>query len=226
MRLLVIEDSERLRTSLVDGLTRSGYAVDSAADGELGLQCAQKVNYDLIVLDLMLPKVDGLSLLRTLRKRGNLTHILILSAMDRIEQRVQGLQEGADDYLVKPFDFQELLARVKALARRAHGRKSSQLDFPSIQIDLSAQKAKVNGETLVLTPREYSLLEYLALDAGKPVSRRELEIHLYSDSESIASNVIDSAVATVRKKLLPFGLESLIVTRRGIGYEFAEELKS
>jgi two-component system copper resistance phosphate regulon response regulator CusR len=150
MRLLVIEDSVRLRDSLVDGLSRCGYAVDSAADGLTGLDLAGGSSYDLIILDLMLPGMDGLSLLRTLRKRGSLTHVLILSARDRVEHRVEGLQAGADDYLVKPFDFAELRARVEVLGRRAHGRKSSLLEFPPLTIDLTSRKARIDDEVIDL----------------------------------------------------------------------------
>jgi len=220
MRLLVIEDSKRIRESLVQGLSRCGFAVDEAADGDQGLAQAQAVPYDLILLDLMLPGIDGLSILRTLRKRGSQTHILVLSARDRIEHKVEGLQAGADDYLVKPFAFEELVARVEALARRAHGRKSSLLEFGEVVVDMTRQRFLVKGKVLDLTPREYSLLEYLALDAGRPVSRHELEIHLYAESQAIASNVIDATVAAARRKLAPMQLDSLIRTRRGIGYEF------
>jgi DNA-binding response OmpR family regulator len=220
MRLLIIEDSHRLRTSLEKGLSACGYSVDSVGCGRAGFEMAQASAYDLIILDLMLSGMDGLSLLQNLRKRGCQTHILILSAKDRVEHRVEGLQAGADDYLVKPFAFEELLARVGVLVRRAHGCKTSQLEFPNIVVDLTRRRVTAHNQRVDLTPREYSLLEYLALDAGRPVSRQELESHLYSSSEVVASNVIDSTVAALRRKLGELGVSNVIHTRRGIGYEF------
>src|SRR2546425_5343330 len=163
MRILVIEDSERLRRSLAVGLRKSGYAVDLAADGAQGLWSAQSNSYDVIVLDLMLPEVDGLSVLQTLRRKEIDSPVLILTARDSVEDRVRGLKLGADDYLVKPFAFDELLARIGALTRRKHGVRSPQIVIGDLQVDTAARTVRRSGELIDLPPREYALLEYLAL---------------------------------------------------------------
>jgi two-component system, OmpR family, response regulator len=219
MRLLLVEDSARLRASLSDGLRRSGHAVDAVADGREGLIFAQTTGYDVIVLDLMLPLVDGLTILRTIRGKGILTHVLILSARDRVEQRVEGLRAGADDYLVKPFSFDELLARVESLGRRAHGRKTSRLAFGPVIADLTAKRVLVNDDPIDLTPREYALFECLALEAGRPVGRLEIEERIYDSAGAVWSNAVDSTVSAVRRKLAEHGVTGLIRTRRGLGYE-------
>jgi len=221
MRLLLVEDSTRLRASLSDGLRRSGHAVDAVADGRQGLIHAQTTDYDIIILDLMLPIIDGLTILRTIREKGVQAHVLILSAKDRIEQRVEGLRAGADDYLVKPFAFDELLARIEALGRRAHGRKSSRLGFGAVTVDLTGKRVLVNDDPLDLTPREYTVLEYLALEAGRPVARPEIEEHVYDSDRTVWSNAVDSTVSAVRRKLAARGVTDLIHTRRGLGYEIA-----
>lgn len=218
MRVLIIEDSKRLRESIARGLRRLGYAVDGVGDGREGLIHAQTTEYDLIILDLMLPEIDGLTLLRTIREKGFNTHVLILSARDRVEQRIEGLRAGADDYLVKPFSFDELIARIEALLRRSHGRKSNHLVFGMLTIDLSSKTIVFDGKTMTLSPREFSLLEYLALEAGRVVSRSELEEHLYEDTNTVWSNAIDSAVSALRRQLSRCGITNLIVTRRGAGY--------
>lgn len=219
MRLLLVEDSARLRASLSDGLRRTGHAVDAVGDGRQGLIHAQTTDYDIIILDLMLPIIDGLTVLRTIREKGIDTHVLILSAKDRVEQRVEGLRAGADDYLVKPFSFDELLARVESLGRRAHGRKASRLAFGAVTVDVSGKRVLVGEEPLELTPREYALLEYLALEAGRPVPRAEIEEHIYDSHRAVWSNAVDSTVSAVRRKLGARGVTALIRTRRGIGYE-------
>lgn len=219
MRVLIVEDSRRLRVSLAEGLRRSGYAVDAVADGRQGLIHARTSEYDVIVLDLMLPEIDGLTLLREIREKGSTAHVLILSARDTVDQRVEGLRAGADDYLVKPFAFDELLARVEALGRRAHGRKDRTIHIGPLRIDLSDKRAYNGSAPIALTTREYALLEYLALSAGRPVSRAEIEEHIYDEFEPVWSNAIDSAVCALRRKLNNAGVTDLIHTRRGIGYE-------
>lgn len=218
MRVLIVEDSRRLRESLERGLRRMGYGVDAVGDGRQGLIHAQTTEYDLIVLDLMLPELDGLSLLRAIREKGLETHVLILSARDRVEQRIEGLRTGADDYLVKPFSFEELVARIEALLRRSHGRKTNTLEIGRLMIDLGARVALVDGEDIGLARRDFTLLEYLGLEAGRAVSRSEIEEHLYDDSNTVWSNAVDSAIASLRKSLTRHGVTDLIVTRRGIGY--------
>src|SRR3979490_1242298 len=160
MRLLLIEDSIRLRTSIGRGLHKAGYAVDRSGDGEEGLWLAQSNQYDAIVLDLMLPNLDGLSLLRSLRAKQNGTHVLILTAKDTVENRVNGLQAGADDYLIKPFAFEELLARVQALCRRSYQRKNPKIAISDLEIDTAARIVLRKGKPIGLTPREFKLLEY------------------------------------------------------------------
>ncbi len=219
MRILVVEDSKLMRESLVDGLTQSRHAVDAVADGREALIYAQTTEYDLIILDLMIPQVDGLTVLRSLRAKGNETHVLILSAKDRVEQRVEGLRAGADDYLVKPFAFDELLARVETLGRRAHGRKTNRIHARGFTLDLGAKEVRVRDEVVDLAPREYAVLEYLTLEAGRPVPRAEIEEHVYDADSPVWSNAIDSIVSAIRRKLARHGCEHAIATRRGIGYE-------
>jgi DNA-binding response OmpR family regulator len=216
MRLLLVEDSDRLRRWLSRGLRREGYAVDVAADGQEGLWSASENTYDVIILDLMLPGIDGMTILRTLRERGNATHVLILSAKDMVEDRIEGLSLGADDYLVKPFSFAELCARIKALVRRSYGTKSPVLHVGELTMDTSSQQVQHSGQPLSLTPREYGLMELLVRRAGEVVSRREMWEHLYEFDSVTASNVIEVMVCSLRRKLGPGG--DLIKTRRGKGY--------
>ena len=223
MRLLLIEDSERLRQSVGTGLRRAGYAVDVAPDGEEGLWYALANNYDVIVLDLMLPRLDGLSVLRRLREEGRDAHVLILTARDTVEDRVIGLRSGSDDYLVKPFAFDELLARVEALARRAHGVKRPTLRVGPIEIDLGRRSVRKGEEELELPPREFALLEYLAMRRGTVISRSEIEQHIYDDQAEPMSNVVDAAVYSLRRRIDPPGGPSLIQTRRGVGYVLTDD---
>jgi DNA-binding response OmpR family regulator len=223
MRVLVVEDSPRLQRSLGTALRKSSYAVDSAADGEEGLWLAQSHDYDVIILDLMLPKRDGLSVLAELRRQGRHTHVLLLTARDTVPDRVQGLRAGADDYLVKPFALEELLARVQALCRRAYGRKQSLLAIADLEIDTLAHTVKRAGQAVTLTAREYHLLEYLARRRGEVVSRTDIEEHIYDGQVDPMSNVVDSAVCSLRKKLGSSSDLPLIHTRRGLGYVLDEQ---
>ncbi len=181
IRILLVEDSKRLQTYISKALKRAGIAVDMTGDGEEGLYLSKNIIYDLIILDLMLPKLDGLSILRSLRELGNKTHILILTAKDTIEDRVLGLQQGADDYLVKPFAMEELIARVQALIRRAYNVKSSCLEIGNLVIDTASRIVTLFGKKVELPPREYALLEYMALHKNRVVSRTEIEAHIYND---------------------------------------------
>jgi DNA-binding response OmpR family regulator len=216
--LLIIEDSERLQRSLGLGLRGAGYAVDIAGNGAEGLWRATSSEYDVIILDLMLPGINGLSILQQLRKDGIQTHVLILTAKDTIDDKVLGLRTGADDYLVKPFSFEELLARVEALARRKIGKKSPLIAVGPIVLDTSAKTIVCNGCPVALTPREYHLLEYLLLHHHRVISRQEIEQHIYDSLTDLMSNVVDSAVYGLRKKLEPLGGAAFIQTRRGLGY--------
>lgn len=222
MRLLFVEDSERLQRSVGAALRKAGYALDITGDGREGLWYAESNDYDVIVLDLMLPGLDGLSILQQLREQGKQTPILVLTAKDTVEDRVRGLQKGADDYLIKPFALEELLARVQALARRGFGVKTPQLIIGDLVIDLGARTVTRNGMPIDLSPREYRLLEYLALRRGTVVSRTEIEQHIYDDRAEPMSNVVDATVCGLRKKIDPSGCKPLIHTRRGMGYVLEE----
>jgi DNA-binding response OmpR family regulator len=218
MRLLLVEDSKRLAVPLRRGLCRAGFAVDIAYDGEEGLWLAESNDYDVIVLDLMLPKLDGISLLQRLRAQGRKTHVLILTARDSPDDRVHGLEQGADDYLTKPFHLRELIARVRALARRSYGVKTPRLIIGDLKIDLSSRVVSRKGKVIRLKPREYAVLEFLALREGEVVSRTEIEEHIYDERVEAASNVVDSAICILRRELDRPGEPSLIHTRRGMGY--------
>jgi DNA-binding response OmpR family regulator len=218
VRLLLIEDSERLQRSLGAGLRKAGYAVDVVGDGGEGLRWAKACDYDVIVLDLMLPGLDGLTLLKRLREHGSNVHVLVLTAKDTVEDRVRGLQTGADDYLIKPFAFDELLARIQALLRRNHGPKSPRIRVGHLEIDTSARAVTVAGNPVDLAPREYALLEYLARRKGAVVTRADIERHIYDDSAELMSNAVDSAICALRRRIEVPGSPSLIRTRRGMGY--------
>ncbi len=218
MRLLLIEDSPRLRESLAEGLGRMGYAVDVVDEGPRGLSYARLNPYDVIILDLMLPGMDGITLLRTLRAQSCDTHVLILTAKDRVEDRVLGLRAGADDYLVKPFDFDELVARIQALVRRRYGQKNPLIELGCLTLDGTAGTVRRGEDTVALTPREYSLLEFLGLRRGEVVSRIEIEDAIYNERSLPSGNAVDSAVCRLRTKLEQFDDGPRIETRRGKGY--------
>jgi DNA-binding response OmpR family regulator len=218
MRVLVIEDYEPLRQSLEQGLREAGFAVDVTGDGEEGLWYALSSEYDAIVLDLMLPGRDGLSILRRLRDEGRDSHVLILTAKDALEDKVRALNLGADDYLVKPFAFEELLARLRALVRRSYRTKQSDITVEDLHINVSTQQVTRGGQPILLTPREYALLEYLAFRSGQIVSRTEIWEHVYEFNSSATSNVVDVYVGYLRKKLRGPGRPRLIHTIRGRGY--------
>jgi DNA-binding response OmpR family regulator len=218
VRLLLIEDYRPLQQSLAKGLREAGYAVDATGDGQEGLWYATGNDYDVIILDLMLPGMDGLSLLKKLRATGRQTHVLILTAKDTLDDRVKGLDCGADDYMVKPFAFQELLARVRALLRRSYRGKNPHLTIEDLRIDLTAQRVRRGDEEIELTPREYALLEYLAMRAGQTVSRSEIWEHVYEFNDDSSSNVVDVYIGYLRKKIERPGKAALIHTVRGRGY--------
>jgi two-component system OmpR family response regulator len=194
-------------------LREDGYAVDASGDGEDGLYKAESTEYDAIVLDLMLPKLDGWEVLRRLR-RSRKTPVLMLTARDAIRDRVRGLDAGADDYLVKPFDLDELLARLRALIRRAASETQSRLQIGEVAIDTAARTVASGGTEVTLTAREYALVEYLALHRGKLVTRAELYEHLFDENDTSLSNLLEVHVSNVRKKLG----HGFIITRRGHGY--------
>lgn len=217
MRVLVIEDSERLRRSLRHGLEQLGWDVDSAADGNEGLALLRDRQPDAIVLDLMLPGLPGLEVLRRARSQGSEAQILILSARDRVEDRVRGLEAGADDYLVKPFSFDELCARLQALVRRPHARVGERIVVGPIAIDSKAKKAFSGDEPLHLTPSEYAVLELLLTRRGRVTSQQQILDRL-DRGAGISSNVVEVLVSTLRRKLNGSVPAGFIQTRRGHGY--------
>ena len=223
MKVLLVEDSVRLQMSVGRALRKAGYALDVTDNGEDGLWQAEANDYDVIVLDIMLPKLDGLSLLRQLRQKSKGTHVLLLTARDTVEDRVQGLQLGADDYLVKPFALEELLARIEALCRRAYGSKQTRFVIADLEIDTAAKEVFRAGNLVRLKPREYLLLEYLARRSGQVVTRGEIEAHIYDDSVDPMSNVVESAVCSLRKKISAPNPAPLIHTRHGLGYVLKAE---
>lgn len=214
MRVLLVEDSEVLRRTVRRALKHAGFAVDTAADGEEGLALAELNDYDALVIDIMLPKLDGLSLLRRLRAAGKATHVILLTARDTVQDRVEGLRQGADDYLVKPFALAELIARVGALCRRAHGATTGLVRLGPLELDLAGRRLQRGGADVDLTAREWRLLEYLVMKRGQVVPRAEIEAHIYDELVEPMSNVVDTAVYGLRKKI---GAE-IIRTRRGLGY--------
>jgi DNA-binding response OmpR family regulator len=224
MRILLVEDYLPLQKSLVKGLREADFAVDVTGDGEEGLWYAKSNEYDVIILDIMLPGLDGLSILKQLRNSGNKTHILILTAKDTLDDKVKGLNFGADDYLVKPFAFEELLARLRALTRRNYQQKRTCITIEDIKIDLNKQQVYRGNRPVILTPREYALLEYLAMRAGEIVTRTDMWEHVYDFNSSATSNVVDVYIGYLRKKLEKQGKTALIHTIRGRGYMLGAEL--
>ncbi len=222
MRILVVEDFEPLRESLVQGLREAGYAVDEASNGHDALWHAKSGEHDVIILDLMLPGLDGLSVLRKLREEKCPSHVLVLTARDTAEDRVRGLDEGADDYLVKPFDFAELLARVKALVRRKYDARAPLVRVADLEVDTTHRVVRRGGQVIDLSGREYALLEYLALNANRVVSRTDIWQHVYDFNASLESNVVDVFIGLLRKKIERPDRPRLIHTRRGQGYLLGE----
>ncbi len=222
MRVLVVEDNKPIRESVVQALTEEGFAVDSSGDGKEGLWYAQGNPYDAIVLDLMLPGLSGMEILKKLRAQKVATHVLILTARDAVNDRVQGLDAGADDYLVKPFAMAELISRVKALVRRGYGKKQTRLKVAGLELDSAAREVFRDGKNIPLTAKEYALFEYLAMRAGQVVSRTEIWEHVYDFHSSAESNVVDVYIGYLRKKLDKPNAPSVIATRRGQGYVLGE----
>lgn len=213
MRLLLVEDEGDLLASLAQALREQGYAVDTAEDGEEGLYKAETWSYDAIILDVMLPKLDGWELLRRLRAKSK-TPVLMLTARDMVRDRVRGLDSGADDYLVKPFDLDELMARLRALMRRGAGQPDPRIEIGDVMIDTAARSVSRGARPVVLTAREYSLVEFLALHRGRVVTRTTLYEHLFGEEDNSLSNLLDVHVSNIRKKLG----HDFILTRRGHGY--------
>jgi DNA-binding response OmpR family regulator len=220
MRVLLVEDEPRAAEVLAKGLRERAYAVDIAADGSAAIFQVATTDYDAVILDVMLPLKDGLGVCREIRQSGNTVPILMVTARDAVDSRIAGLDCGADDYLVKPFDFGELLARLRAVIRR--GRQPllpDRVAIGALAIDTRGRRALVGAREVVLTAREYSLLEYLVRHAGEVVSRIDIAEHVWDEHYDPLSNVVDVYIQRLRRKLEEAGVESLIRTRRGEGYQ-------
>ncbi|MBS0395281.1 MAG: response regulator transcription factor [Proteobacteria bacterium] len=218
MRVLVVDDSERVRNTLAAGLRAHGMAVETAADGAQALTLINGLPFDVVVLDLMMPQLDGMAVLRELKPRSAKPRILVLSARDQVQDRVEALNLGADDYLVKPFSFDELEARLHALARRRYEAASPVLRHGRLTIDTAARLARVDDTVLPLTPREYSLLELLVRRRGRVLSRTTIFEQLYQSDSAASDTVIEVLISTMRAKLAKAELSDLVETRRGFGY--------
>ena len=218
MRLLLVEDDYRIANFIAKGLRENAYAVDVAADGEAALYQTAISEYDLIILDVMLPKKDGFTVCREIRSAGSRTPILMLTARDAVEDRVSGLDGGADDYLTKPFAFQELLARLRALLRRNADVRPPKIIVRDLEIDTVSQRVRRGGKEITLTTKEYALLEYLARERGKVVGRAEIADHVWDENFDAFSNLIDVYIKRLRSKMDEHFDAQLIHTRRGAGY--------
>jgi len=220
VRLLVVEDEDLLRARLVKALEDSGYVVDSASNGKTGLFQAGEYDYDAAIIDLGLPELDGIALIKAVRAKGRVFPILVLTARDNWTDKVAGLDAGADDYVVKPFQIEEIKARLNALLRRAAGFAKPTLDFAGISLDTTARRLSVNGSEVELTAYEYKVLEYLMLHPGKVISKTELTEHLYDQDHDRDSNVLEVFIRRLRQKLDPDESLKPIDTIRGQGYRF------
>jgi len=218
MRILLIEDYLPLQKSLAKGLREAGFAVDVSGDGQEGFWYAMSNDYDVIILDIMLPKLDGLSILKQLRAKNKNNHIIILTAKDTLDDRIKGLDLGADDYLVKPFAFEELMARLRAMVRRRYEHKCPDINIDDLHIDTAFHRVWRGNDEIILTPREYMLLEYLAMHAGQVVSRSDIWEHIYEFNSEASSNVVDVYIGYLRKKIEKESTPPLLRTVRGQGY--------
>lgn len=223
MKLLLVEDEEMLSTIIAKGLRKLGYAVDTVYDGEEALEYYELNGYDIIILDLNIPKIDGLDVLRSVRKKDIDTKILILSARANVDDKILGLDEGANDYLTKPFDFGELEARIRNLLRRNFSGEPATIQFGNFIIDSSAKKVLCGGEVLNLTRKEYSILEYLILHKNKVISAEEFVEHIWDSEFDPFSNTIRYHIHSLKKKLSDYCNEEIIKTVRGQGYIIEED---
>lgn len=222
MRILIIEDEQSLLKIISKRLTENGYSVDPCDNGEDGRYYIQMTQYDCIILDLMLPKVDGLTLLKEIRQKGNSTPVLILTAKSLIEDRVEGLDNGADDYLTKPFSFDELLARIRALLRRQSDNRANDLRFADLTLDVAGHMVKRGDKKIDLTSKEYALLEYLMRNKGRILSRSQIAEHVWNYDFDCSSNIVDVYIRYLRAKVDDGFENKLIHTIRGSGYVLRE----
>lgn len=218
MKLLIIEDSIRLTKALKTGFTRTGYAVDVVHDGKLGLSHILGYDYDVVILDIMLPGMDGIEILRKLREKSRETRVIILSARDQVEDKVLGLNLGADDYLAKPFDFDELAARVAALVRKRYGKDSNELKIGNTCINLNTNNVLINEEELDLTASEFLILKYLMVNQGRVLSLEQIIEHISITNKFIAPTTIEVHLSNLRKKLKTAQATLIITNKRGFGY--------
>lgn len=218
MKLLLVEDSERLQRSLSTGLRKQGFIVDQAFDGEAALAFIAITQYDAIILDLMLPKIDGLTVLSKLRNDGGDCHVLILSTNDQTADRIRGLDLGADDYLVKPFSFEELISRLRALNRRRAGIKNPVVEVDGVRLDTVARQVEFTEKPINLTPQEFRLLEFLMLRRGRVFSHDQLIDQLYDANNYVTRNAVEAHISSLRKRMKAAGAPKLVETRRGFGY--------
>ncbi|MDU9048957.1 MAG: response regulator transcription factor [Candidatus Electrothrix sp. Rat3] len=223
MKILIVEDEQRLAALLKKGLEENSYAVDLCFDGEEGLYMAETFPYDAVLLDVMLPKMDGFDVLENLRKQGVEVPVLMLTARAEVESRVKGLNRGADDYIPKPFDFAELLARLTAVIRRNKGQPASAVQIADLRLDLNAKTAFRAEREILLSAKEYAVLEYLILNKGRVVSRTEFSEHVYDGDFDLDSNIIDVYINKLRKKIDKGHEHKLIQTKRGVGYYIPHE---
>ena len=218
MRLLLVEDAPTVARSVAQGLTEEGFSVDVAANGEDGLHLASEIAFDIIVLDRMLPKLDGLTVLRRLRARGVRTPVLVLTALGQVGERVEGLDAGADDYLIKPFAFDELLARIEAISRRPRLLSSRSLRVADLEVDLDAREVRRAGTLVELTPKEYAVLEYLMRHQGRVMSRTLITEYAWDYHFDPGTNIVDVVINRLRKKVDAGATQKLVHTVRGVGY--------
>lgn len=222
MRLLLVEDGKKLSNTIKKGLVEAGYAVDQAFDGDEGLYLAESESYDLIILDIMLPRRDGMEICQELRKKGIITPILMLTARTRLEDKVSGLEAGADDYLAKPFELAELKARIHALIRRAVQQPLSTITIADLSIDTVRHTVKKNEKKIALTAKEFSILEFLARHKDEVVTRTQIIEHIWDYNFDSMSNVVDVFIATLRKKLRRNSNTRFIHTVHGVGYKLTD----
>lgn len=223
MRILVVEDESKLSNNIKQGLTESGFAVDQAFDGEEGQYLAESEEYDAIVLDVMLPKIDGVTLCKELRKKQNKTPILMLTARSRLDDKIEGLDAGADDYLTKPFEFAELKSRINALLRRSHNQAETVITIGDLVVNPKSHKVERNSKTISLTAKEFAILEFLARHKNEVVTRTQILEHTWDYNFDSMSNIVDVFVATLRKKIDGESKKKLLHTVRGVGFKLSEQ---
>lgn len=222
MKILVVEDEKDLNNVITKHLKKNNFSVNSVFNGEDALDFLEYETYDLVILDIMIPKIDGYTVIKKLREKQNKTPILILTAKDSIEDKVNGLDLGADDYLVKPFNFNELLARIRAIIRRKYGSSSNQISIKDFTLDISKKTLSKNNKNIELTAKEYEVLEYLVQNKGHILSREQIREHVWDVAYEGESNIIDVLIKNIRKKIDSNDMNSLIRTKRGLGYVIKE----